>query len=1705
MEAHATVKVVTGASGLAVCLVKLVWSRSARAYWWTVSFEHQIYVEQGLNSNTTLRQQAHGRIAVSRWAAFRRFILVWLGGGLLYVGYAALALTQGGTPPWVDIAVISGWAILSGYWLDPLAEWIERYRILRYGTMTTLVIVFICGLLYALGLPMGFGMWRWDGEGRLWLDSRDVSPGSVLSTILASSIVINNLSASFVQIYVRGEATWITHLQVIVLASLIGLGLSVLALSWRLFWRTLFKSGLVLRRAIRRIGALVRSGIVWLLLRRAVIVVFLLVLVLDIVGLLLTRPVGTIEWTPVVTAGLPSGLLPSIDTLVADTETKSILAGTQRGVFRSTDNGESWQLTSDALPPTSTTTFAVQALAVGTDGSIFASTNGTVVLSSDGGRTWKSFAQGLEGPDVWVLMKTPGGEIFAGTRDGGVYHLENRSQVWEPANHGLGNQHVMALVADQDGVLFAGTYGAGIFLSDNDGQTWQQISEHLPDPFVISLAIGTDRTSIFAGTLSGVYISRDRGQSWYRSSYGLANWIVAALIVEPDSRSLFAATWGGVFQFDDVGDSWLSVDGNLARWGVRTLALGFDNKTLFAGTRRGGIFRSSDGGQSWASVNQGLIDIDTRALITVPYSQSLLVATSGGIFYSEDGGYSWSPANQGLSDQEDVQALARGFKKDVYALTTKGLFLSADRGMTWQQVGQTIPILSETLIVLPDGTILVGGVGAIARSTDSGMTWQQAATELGTQQVRTLIAATDGQRVLAGTAVGILQSSDAGKTWVLFGEGLRGYDVKTLFLGQRREVLAGTTRGVFRSLDDGWTWQSANRGLTTLDVETLTAGSVEQSLLAGMHNGEIFRSTDWGETWHDVWSGSTRGAVRDLIVGPDGSSLFMGNQSGVFHSGDEGESWHLANRGLSALALDGFVIGTNGKTLYALTDGGSLLHEGEGDVFYSRDGGQTWQLSALSSLPTFSLDPTWQRPQMETTNGHISLARPGMGWLQWAEYRFSPPEAILVTGKQATLYALLGSTMILRAELPLPLIWRAPTPYLSMVVFTRIGLDWIGSNALPILLVLSSAVVITSAYLYLGVVRPAHLRFSTTVWLLRNPRHLLAATSYQSYEYRCAMNDALERLILLTIPVGTACSESMLEEKLHQTGVKVTEERLLFALANLRYRSLLVQADSKWRLSEPLLAQLQRREVGKRTLADLTEEINSELPIRANTLRFLEHSGFVATQISGSPAIRCVPTFSDMQRNLPGVVYAWPLGRTLDGNNVLLIREEIRQVDHEASLVFVVTDQRPTDQAWAQIGTLRMERFFVLPLESVLLQEAMVSGHERLLLRQEIEKRMGVHFDPYDVRDPVSGAFSFFGRNALVESLLRRLGAGRPVGIFGLRKMGKSSLLQALRDRAAFPVAAVNLQTVHSETLEELYRRILRYWAHRVQVQYGLEWEPPVIARENSTGVFTTAALELLGRLEVRGAGCARLGLFLDEVELITPLPTASSADLAHYLTLLRALRGLVDEDGRLSLLVASLNPSINRINAWGNEQNPAFNLFQEIYLPPLMREDCIQMICNIGGQVGLAYSEEAATSTYELSGGHPFLARQLCSVLYRQREMREGLIEAADLSAAIEQFIYDEQTSVHLDAGIWQDAGNPALWGTEAPSVNQALLLDIARGGGPVLQAELLQGPDADMRLAALFNLERFHFIYQPEPRVYALRFGLLRTWLRRRKLGLE
>ena len=139
--------------------------------------------------------------------------------------------------------------------------------------------------------------------------------------------------------------------------------------------------------------------------------------------------------------------------------------------------------------------------------------------------------------------------------------------------------------------------------------------------------------------------------------------------------------------------------------------------------------------------------------------------------------------------------------------------------------------------------------------------------------------------------------------------------------------------------------------------------------------------------------------------------VFAGTRGGVYRSDDKGDTWHSVSRGMTVLEVSKLAVGKGEQVLFAKTPAG---------LFRSDDKGHTWQ-------PTFTT--------LEETNA-ASLS-PKLSLLRWDTHQV--PQAAAVSGDQAIVYASAGAAMMFRANIRLPLIWHAPTPYLEMVSFYVAG------------------------------------------------------------------------------------------------------------------------------------------------------------------------------------------------------------------------------------------------------------------------------------------------------------------------------------------------------------------------------------------------------------------------------------------------------------------------------------------------------------------------------------------------------------------------------------------------------------------------------------------------------------------------------------------
>jgi ligand-binding sensor domain-containing protein/tetratricopeptide (TPR) repeat protein len=1344
-----------------------------------------------------------------------------------------------------------------------------------------------------------------------------------------------------------------------------------------------------------------------------------------------------------------------------------LYAGTGGGVFVSEDGGNSWQSASEELTHTVNSLLALE-------GKLYAGTDGGLFVSKDGGASWQSANKGLTNDDVRSLLAFEG-QLYAGTSDGGVFVSGDGGAGWQPASEGLTDDDVLSLLAFE-GQLYAGTSGGGVFVSGDGGASWQPASEGLTNQYVLSL-LGFEG-QLYAGTHDGVFVSAGRGNSWQPANRILLRHQHVRSLLEFEGRLYagaghFAFTYGGVYVRDDGGISWQASSGSAFREEI------------------------------WEE-NQ---PISIRALLPAVNSDgtACIGTQSSGIFCilkERD----WYTATQGLTAPRSrhIQALVSD-NAQLYAGTLDGLFRSAaGESLSWQRLsGDLINRGIQALALVPPSIYALTWDGTVLQSEDAGISWRALYATVPATRIYRLLVTLDASRLYAATNAGLYRSADEGHSWQLLSGDLADQDVWDLAIPWplTDTLYAATSSALFKSDDGGDIW----RRLFSGDFRSVALDPLSPQIVYAAADGLLLLSRDAGASWEEI--PLPEGMSVDLIAigAGDPNTLWAAHKTeGQIVQGEVNHALfarEILERGHGQFGLGNYpaALDLYQQALDMFTAADDLVGQAEAHHRLGLTHAQLAQYETAVSHYQDALTFYESRPNESSTTSRIyyslGQAYAALDDLPAAVEQHS--RAIALDNEFGEAYRERGyayrdlgerklaredleHAMILGLEVEMP---PPPSPW-----------PWVLSlGGLSVALAAGFFSLSRSSGLPPGVLLQQK-------WAL-----LPVGLGYRRYRQRWETGTPLERLIVLLASAEKPLDIEQLEQKLVELQVPADADQLEAELSSAVRDGLFLRQEGEYHMAEPPLARALQAHEGEDGQRVLAERIRHDHPLCANARRFLDQAGFTLAAVGETLVYRCEPTSADLGRLLPSVVYAQLLpGEELDADQVRAIHIQVKQIDTEAKVVFAITDRRPTDEGWAQIGTLRMEKFTILPLESALLNEGLASERERALLRTEIENRLGADYDPYDVRDPVAGAFSFFGRDALVETLSRRIVEGRPVGIFGLRKLGKTSLLQALRDRAPFPVAAVNLQTFGRDTLDELHTRILRYWRQWTRLRYDMDWDPPPIAPDDPTGAFVAATLDLLDRIQ-RTQGEARLGLFLDEVELIVPRPDGSGPDLMRYLTLLRALRGLVDEDGRLSLVVSSLNPSINRINAWEDEQNPTFNLFQEIHLPPLAEEDCIQMVRNIGQQIGLVYSEASLQAISDLSGGHPFLARQLCSVLYRRRGRQAGLIETDEIPSGVRQFIYDDLTVTHLDAGIWRDAGSAALWGAANARVNQSLLLDLACAHGPVSQDDILSGPDSDARQTALINMERSHIVYQPQPGAYAIRFGLLRTWLRQRKLGLE
>ena len=121
------------------------------------------------------------------------------------------------------------------------------------------------------------------------------------------------------------------------------------------------------------------------------------------------------------------------------------------------------------------------ALARNSIGHVFVGTQGGGVFrSTDNAETWTGVNNGLTDTNVRALaINNASGHIFGGTWSSGVFRSTDNGDSWAAVNNGLNSLSVRALVTNSGGDVFAGTFDGGVYRSVDDGENWTSINPSL--------------------------------------------------------------------------------------------------------------------------------------------------------------------------------------------------------------------------------------------------------------------------------------------------------------------------------------------------------------------------------------------------------------------------------------------------------------------------------------------------------------------------------------------------------------------------------------------------------------------------------------------------------------------------------------------------------------------------------------------------------------------------------------------------------------------------------------------------------------------------------------------------------------------------------------------------------------------------------------------------------------------------------------------------------------------------------------------------------------------------------------------------------------------------------------------------------------------------------------------------------------------------
>jgi hypothetical protein len=551
---------------------------------------------------------------------------------------------------------------------------------------------------------------------------------------------------------------------------------------------------------------------------------------------------------------------------------------------------------------------------------------------------WKNFhLQDINGP-VYTVTTGPGGEVYIGgsfTEANGLAAtniVRWYNGTWSVLGSGLSGGSlaaVYAIAVAENGTVYAGgqfTTAGGKTVNNIarwDGSNWSALGNGTNDR-VNALALGSNG-AVYAGgaftTASGISagaVALWQNGQWNRLGMGLREGKAEVMALAVHEDELYAG--GNFLQAGETstfniarwnGNQWLSLDSGIAPYTACVYALAFqDNKLYAAGDFRSPFSSIAANVLSWDGISWA-----REATFTAPVRA--ITFTAGGEL---------AAAGEFTAVGVSTATTAVGYA----ALRTRG---------SWESLGTGLNGSVSTLAVLPDNSLIAGGIfdlaGPVIANHIARWNYEQWST-LGTTpstgingSIYAVAVAPNGDVYVGGsfTIAGTTTANSIarwnGNQWYPLGAGIEG-TVNAIAIARNGTVYAG---GSFTraggapanaiALWDGLRWRSLNDNQAHARIYALALADDDLLYAGGLFASIGETSANCIARWsHSRWSAMSSGVNSTVYaIACRGGQVFIGG-SFAFTAGSDlngiaewnGSRWLALAKGVegsvSALSLD---------------------------------------------------------------------------------------------------------------------------------------------------------------------------------------------------------------------------------------------------------------------------------------------------------------------------------------------------------------------------------------------------------------------------------------------------------------------------------------------------------------------------------------------------------------------------------------------------------------------------------------------------------------------------------------------------------------------------------------------------------------------------------------------------------------------------------